>query len=108
MSSFDFTDGDKWNGRTVGRKIADVEPRAKLVVTGLVLHQCTKRVGGSLSGLYVLDDGTGQVDLVFLGRPSVAGLEVGACVTIEGTVRSESDRLVVWNPVYRLEPTFDD
>jgi len=51
----------------------------------------------------VLDDGTGQIDLLFLGRDRVPGLSVGARCHIEGTARMDHGRLTVWNPLYRLE-----
>jgi hypothetical protein len=51
----------------------------------------------------VLFDGSGEVGLLFLGRSSVPGIEVGARCTVEGTARMRSDRLVLWNPIYRLE-----
>ena len=108
MSSFEFTESDTWNGRPVSRKISEAVPRERLVVTGLILDSRSERVGGSVSGFYVLDDGTGQVGLLFLGQPSVVGFDAGTCVTIEGTPRVERDRLIMWNPIYRLEPTYDD
>ncbi len=58
----------------------------------------------ALSGFRcVLDDGTGQVDLLFLGRRSISGLVVGAHCHDEGTARMERGRLTVWNPLYELE-----
>ncbi|HEX4865123.1 MAG TPA: hypothetical protein VFV02_13720 [Acidimicrobiales bacterium] len=103
MSSYGFTDGESWNGRPIGRKIIDAEPRARAAVTGLIVHIDRVLIGSSASGRFVLDDGTGEVDLVFLGRPKVAGLSLGSCLTVEGTVRIEDSRLVIWNPIYRIE-----
>ena len=56
----------------------------------------------------VLDDGTGQVDLLFLGRDHIPGLVVGAHCQVEGTARMERGRLTVWNPLYELKPTDPD
>ena len=57
------------------------------------------------TGFYVclLDDGTGEIGLLFLGPPSVAGMVVGTRCTVEGTARIAGGRLVVWNPLYRIE-----
>ena len=74
MSTGEFTQAACWGGRPVARKIADVVPRGRVVVTGE------------------------------LGRRSVAGLAVGTRCTVEGTARMEDGRLVVWNPLYRIEP----
>jgi hypothetical protein len=87
----------------VARQIAEAVPRGRLVVTGTVVATKTVLAGGVASYCGVLDDGTGQVDLLFLGQREVRGLKVGSRCTVEGTARSERHRLVVWNPLYRLE-----
>jgi hypothetical protein len=48
--------------------------------------------------------GTGQLGLVFHGRRVAAGIVVGTRCTVEGTARMADRRLVVWNPLYRIEP----
>jgi hypothetical protein len=103
VSTFDFTEASWWGGQPVARKIGEAVPRGRLVVTGTVVAATTVPVGGVASYCCVIDDETGQVDLIFLGRRGVAGLDVGARCTVEGTARSEGDRLVVWNPLYRFE-----
>ena len=50
----------------------------------------------------VLVDGTGAISVVFLGRRSVAGIDVGSRMVIEGTVGVHKARLAVLNPTYRL------
>jgi hypothetical protein len=102
--SSEFTRSDYWAGRPVAYKVADTQPRDRVVVTGTITEVGTVKTHGVTSSRYVLDDGTGQLDLLFLGRPRVAGLSAGACCTAEGTARLEHDRLVVWNPFYRIEP----
>jgi len=77
------------------------------VVTGLIVDVDRVFVGRSASSRFVLDDGTGQVELVFLGRPDVAGFSLGSCLTVEGTVRIEDSRLVIWDPLYRMEEEND-
>jgi hypothetical protein len=74
------------------------------VVTGTVLAAETVRFGGSPAYRVVLDDGTGEVDLLFLGRRTVGGLVVGAHCSAEGTAQVARGRFVVWNPLYKLEP----
>ena len=108
MTDFEFTESDRWGGRPVVRKVSEVEPRVRLVATGLVVSARTQDVGGSLSARYTIDDGTGQVDLLFLGQPSVGGLSAGAVVTVEGAVMSDGTRNVIWNPMYRIEPALEN
>ncbi len=76
-----------------------------MVTTGTICSSAIPEVGGSTSFSCVLFDGSGEIGLLFLGRSSIPGIEVGARCTVEGTARMGSDRLVLWNPIYRLEPS---
>jgi hypothetical protein len=107
VSDFEFTERESWGGMPVVRKVSEIEPRVRLVATGLVVAARTQDVGGSLSGRYTIDDGTGQIDLLFLGQPTIGGLSEGAFVTVEGAVMSDDTRNVIWNPKYRIEPALD-
>lgn len=51
-----------------------------------------------------LMDSTGSLDLVFLGRRVVTGLEPGATVRVEGRVAAGADVPVIFNPRYELCP----
>ena len=107
MGTDEFTDAAYWGGRPVARKIADAVPRGRVVVTGVIYStQVTKEVG-AVSYLCLLDDGTGELGLVFLGRHRVAGMVVGTRCTIEGTARMQGGGLVVWNPLYHLHAGLD-
>ena len=103
MSSFEFTDAVTWAARPVARQVADARSRARVVVTGRICAGEALTRGTGPAYCCTLDDGTGQLDLLFLGRSAVPGLTVGMRCSIEGTARTEGDRLVVWNPLYRLE-----
>jgi len=107
LSSGEFTPGRSWGGWPIAQRIADALPRNRVLVTGTIRDTSTVIVGGSPSYHCVLDDGTGVLGLLFLGRRSVPGLVVGTRCTVEGTARMAADRLVVWNPLYRLEPTHE-
>jgi len=103
MSSFEFTEAATWEGRPVARQVTDARSRARVVVTGTIRAAQAVTHGTSPAYCCTLDDGTGQLDLLFLGRTAIPGLTVGTRCSIEGTARTEGDRLVVWNPIYRLE-----
>jgi amino acid transporter len=47
-------------------------------------------------------DGTGAINVVFLGRRSVPGIEPGARLVVEGMVGKHAGRLAVLNPHYDL------
>jgi hypothetical protein len=76
----------------------------RLVATGTITGTGVVRLGRSPAYRCELDDGTGQVALVFLGRSGLPGVVKGARCTVEGTVREDGAERVVWNPLYRLEP----
>ena len=103
MRSFELTSESVWCGRPIARQVRDVRPRTRLVVTGTICDTEEVRIGGGTAYRVALDDGTGELDLLFLGRRTVAGLVVGACFSVEGTAQLKSGRCVVWNPLYKLE-----
>jgi hypothetical protein len=104
MSSFELTNESYWGGRPIARQIAEARPRSRVVVTGTVRTTETVTVDGSASHRVVLDDDTGELDALFLGRSTVAGVGVGTRCSMEGTAQLRCGRLVVWNPLYKLEP----
>lgn len=91
----------------MARQVADAQARGRVVVTGAVVASSTVALGGGLSCSCVLSDGCGEIGLLFIGRRAVPGLVVGARCTVEGTARMASGQLVLWNPLYRLEPPDD-
>jgi hypothetical protein len=84
--------------------------RCRVAVGGTIVEVGSSAPDGALPPGFrcVLCDGTGEVDLFFLGRSGVPGLGVGARCHVDGTARMEHGRLTVWNPLYRLEPTEGD
>ncbi|HET9092004.1 MAG TPA: OB-fold nucleic acid binding domain-containing protein, partial [Acidimicrobiales bacterium] len=63
------------------------------------------------SGLQTLEctlvDGTGAVNVVFVGRRHVPGIEVGTVLVVEGMVGRYDGRLAITNPSYRFAtPSF--
>jgi RecG-like helicase len=49
-----------------------------------------------------LFDGTGTIDLVWLGRRRIAGLSPGRKVLVRGRVGVHDGKLAMYNPVYEL------
>ena len=49
-------------------------------------------------------DGTDSVDLIWLGRRSIAGVETGRTVKATGRVAVRQGRKVIYNPDYALMP----
>ena len=102
MTWWEFTDTDDWGGLPVVTALAKAGPRCRVVVTGTILS-CSVAVERKAPTVeYLLDDGTGEIHLLFTGRRHVPGLDVGVRAQFEGTAVSDRDRLVVWNPLYRV------
>ena len=86
------------------RLIAGIRPQSRVVITGTIRRTCTITVGSSPAYHFTLVDGSGELDVLFLGWPSVAGLRPGARVTVEGRAGTHDGSLALWNPRYRIEP----
>jgi hypothetical protein len=51
----------------------------------------------------VLDDGTGRLTALFMGRRGITGVECGRRLSIEGTPVSTEHGLTLYNPAYDLQ-----
>lgn len=51
-----------------------------------------------------LHDGTGELDLVWLGRRHIPGITPGRRLVAEGVIYSGDQRPTIFNPAYRLLP----
>lgn len=51
-----------------------------------------------------LFDGTGSVELVWLGRRRIAGIEPGRTILVRGRVGEHDGRAAIYNPRYELRP----
>jgi two-component system sensor histidine kinase KdpD len=103
MSHSELAGGARRDRPGVSR-IGDARPQDRVTVTGTICETQTVTLGGSPAYRCVLCDGTGQLDLLFLGRAAVAGLAVGTRCSIDGTATERGGRLAVWNPRYQVEP----
>jgi hypothetical protein len=84
--------------------IGDVRPRELVTVSGVIVKGTAMALRGCPACRYALTDGTGELDLIFLGRIEVGGLEPGRQVRAEGRAAVRDDRIVLWNPRYQLMP----
>jgi hypothetical protein len=84
--------------------IAAARQQAKVDVRGVIREVDVVSLAGTPAFRCLLADDTGQIDLLFLGRAAVAGLEPGRRCRAVGTVAARDGRAVLWNPRYWLEP----
>lgn len=91
------------SGWPVARRIAEAHERERIVVAGRITSTRCVRHGSGPALRCELDDGSGTIGLLFLGRAEIPGMLAGVRCAIEGTVQRDASGLVTWNPWYRLE-----
>jgi hypothetical protein len=84
--------------------VAEVVARRRAVVAG-TLTALTYRPRTQTPALTArLSDGTGSLELIFLGRREVPGITPGRRLVAEGMVYDDHGRPAMFNPAYRLLP----
>jgi ferric-dicitrate binding protein FerR (iron transport regulator) len=84
--------------------IADAPEREHVVVNG-VLRTVTLRPRGGVPALEAeLDDGSGVITVVWLGRRRITGVDPGRSVTVAGCIGRQGDVPIMFNPRYELRP----
>lgn len=84
--------------------VAELPQRQRATVHG-VIRSVTLRPRQGVPALEAeLYDGSGTLDLVWLGRREISGIEPGRRGTFEGLVCGVDGRRTVYNPRYELLP----
>lgn len=84
--------------------VADLVARRRARVAGTVTALTYPPASEHPALVARLADGTGVLELVFLGRRDVPGIEPGRRLVVEGTVVEDRGRRLVYNPAYTLLP----
>ncbi len=79
--------------------------RRRFRVAGTLRTVTLRPRGGAPALEAELYDGSDVIDLVWLGRRKIAGIEPGRVVRAEGLVSLQDGRKVMFNPRYELRPT---
>lgn len=87
--------------------VAEVVLRRRAVVSGTVTALTYRPRSQSPALVARLSDGTGSLELIFLGRREVAGIEPGRRLVAHGMVYDDHGRPAMFNPGYRLLPRAD-
>ena len=83
-------------------RIADVRWRQAVRVLGRVRSIRVQPRADVPTLECVLDDGTGGLSVVFLGRRQVAGIHLGTMLEVSGRVGAHHGRLAILNPDYDI------
>ena len=76
--------------------------RQAATVSGRIVELTVETVRGTPSLIATITDGTGRLDLLFLGRAEVGGVRLGARLTASGMAAAHRHRLTMINPVFTL------
>ncbi|MHB8464067.1 MAG: amino acid permease [Acidimicrobiales bacterium] len=82
--------------------IGTVRHRDRVVLAGRVRAVRVQPRAGVATLQCTVADGTGEIQVVFLGRRHVGGWEPGAFVSVTGMVGERDGRLEILNPDYQL------
>ncbi len=82
--------------------IGSVAFRDRVVLEGEVAYLTVQPWSGVATLEVVLADATGEISVVFLGRRSIAGIEPGTRLVVDGMVGSHHGHLAMLNPRYRI------
>ena len=78
-------------------------PRIRIAGTVRVIRR--DPIGGMPALAAELCEGPGRIDLIWLGRASIPGIEPGSTVVAEGRLGVRRGRATMFNPRYELSTT---
>lgn len=82
--------------------ISDAQDRQRVRLRGTVVSVTLQPRGGVPSLEAELDDGTGSIVIVWLGRRRIGGVGPGRAIKVEGRISIQDGRRVMFNPRYEL------
>jgi hypothetical protein len=84
-------------------RIADAVPRTSAQVAGRIVAVRVEPFDSAPQLTVQIDDGSGRLDAIFMGRRTIPGIEPGARVVLEGTVCAAKALPRMFNPRYELK-----
>ena len=82
--------------------IADAPVRSRAKLAGVVRRITVRPLEGSESLEAVLFDGTGEVTVIWMGRRSIQGLNLGTRLIVEGMLAEQRSERRVVNPTFEF------
>jgi hypothetical protein len=91
-------------GKSGAISIADAPDRERVTLRGS-LRTVTLRPRAGVPALEAeLNDGSGVITVVWLGRRRIAGIEPGRAIEVEGRIGAYAGVRLMYNPRYQLIP----
>jgi OB-fold nucleic acid binding domain len=88
-----------------GTPVGRCGDRQQVCVVGMLRTVTIQPRGHSPALQAELWDGSGTVDLVWIGRRRIAGIEPGRVIRAQGRITQRDGRRVLFNPRYELRPS---
>lgn len=82
--------------------IRSCRDRQRVRLVGTIANVTVNPLAGHPALDVELRDGSGGVRLIWLGRRSIAGIEPGRAVAVEGRVSCQAGERLMYNPRYEL------
>jgi hypothetical protein len=83
-------------------KVADARPRVRARFEGEIRRIRIQPLAAVPTLEVLVDDGSGRISALFMGRRGITGIECGRRLVIEGTPVASERGLTLYNPIYEL------
>jgi RecG-like helicase len=83
-------------------RIADAPVRSPAKIAGVVRRITVRPVEGYESLEALISDGTGEVEVVWMGRRSIPGLSLGTHLVVDGVLGEQRGRVRMVNPTFEF------
>lgn len=83
-------------------RIRDAPTRSRVKLAGVVRRITVRPLEGSESLEALLYDGTGEVTVVWMGRRSIHGLNLGTRLVVEGLLAEQRSERRIVNPLFEF------
>jgi hypothetical protein len=94
---------EKWSDSVAGTvRIKDAPLRDRVRLAGVVRRITVRPLEGHESLEALLYDGTGEVTVVWMGRRTIPGLDLGTRVVVEGLIADQRGERRLVNPAFEF------
>lgn len=94
---------EAWASSIAGAvRIRDTVPRSRVKLAGVVRRITVRPLEGNESLEAILYDGTGEVTVVWMGRRSIPGLNLGTRLVVEGLLAEQRGERRIVNPRFEF------
>lgn len=96
------TDDRETGLHAAGQPISDCRDRDRVCVTGRITALSGSPANERPTLTAEINDGSASLDVVWLGRRSIPGIEIGHQVRLQGRIATRDGRRRMYNPRYDL------